>query len=78
MIVAGCDVGSATTKAVVMDDRGILAFQIARTRGEAVRSACEEVTGRSTPPTPVVIRRPRLLREHRLRTARSSPSPAAR
>jgi predicted CoA-substrate-specific enzyme activase len=41
MIVAGCDVGSATTKAVVMDDRGILAFQIARTRGEAVRSACD-------------------------------------
>jgi (R)-2-hydroxyacyl-CoA dehydratese activating ATPase len=41
MIVAGCDVGSSTTKAVVMDDRGILAFQIARTRGEAVRSACD-------------------------------------
>jgi (R)-2-hydroxyacyl-CoA dehydratese activating ATPase len=45
MIVAGCDVGSATTKAVVMDDRSILGFHIVRTRGEAVRSACDVMDG---------------------------------
>jgi (R)-2-hydroxyacyl-CoA dehydratese activating ATPase len=41
VILAGCDVGSATTKAVVMDDGQLLGFEIARTRGEAVRSACD-------------------------------------
>jgi len=41
MILAGCDVGSATTKAVVMNGGQLLGFEIARTRGEAVRSACE-------------------------------------
>ncbi len=41
MIFAGCDVGSATTKAVAIDDGGILGFQIGPTRGEAIRSACD-------------------------------------
>ena len=40
MILAGCDVGSATTKAVVMDGGQLRGSEIGRTRGEAVRSAC--------------------------------------
>lgn len=41
MIVAGCDIGSATVKAVVLDERRILGFEVAPVGGEAVRSASQ-------------------------------------
>jgi predicted CoA-substrate-specific enzyme activase len=41
MIVAGCDVGSLTAKAVVMRDDKILGFEIIQSRSVAVRSAAE-------------------------------------
>ncbi len=41
MIVAGCDVGSLTTKAVLMKNGNILGFEIIRGRADAVQSAQE-------------------------------------
>ena len=39
MIVAGCDVGALTTKAVIMSDGAILGSEIVRSRAKAVQSA---------------------------------------
>ena len=39
MIVAGCDVGALTTKAVIMSDGAILGSEIVRSRARAVQSA---------------------------------------
>jgi predicted CoA-substrate-specific enzyme activase len=41
MIVAGCDVGALTAKAVVMENGGILGFEIIPVRPDAVLSATE-------------------------------------
>ena len=41
MIVAGCDVGALTAKAVVMENGGILGSEIIRARPDAVLSATE-------------------------------------
>ena len=41
MIVAGCDVGALTTKAVVMEDSSIAGSEIIRTRPDIVLSATE-------------------------------------
>jgi len=41
MIVAGCDVGALTAKAVVIEDSGILGSEIIRSRPDAVLSATE-------------------------------------
>ncbi len=39
MMVSGCDVGSLTTKAVAMDDEGILGYEIAPSKPDVVQSA---------------------------------------
>jgi len=41
MVVAGCDVGALTAKAVVMKNDTILGFEIIRTRAKAVQSAAD-------------------------------------
>ena len=41
MVVAGCDVGALTAKAVVMKNDKILGFEIIRTRAKAVQSAAD-------------------------------------
>jgi len=41
MIVAGCDVGALSAKAVVMEDGGVLGSEIIRARPDAVLSATE-------------------------------------
>lgn len=41
MIVAGCDVGALSAKAVVIEDSGILGSEIIRARPDAVHSAME-------------------------------------
>ena len=41
MIVVGCDVGALTAKAVVMENGGILGFEMIQSRAEAVRSATD-------------------------------------
>jgi len=41
MIVAGCDVGALTAKAVVMENGEILGFEMIQSRAEAVRSATD-------------------------------------
>ena len=41
MIVAGCDVGALTAKAVVMENGGILGFEVIPVRPDAVLSATE-------------------------------------
>lgn len=41
MMVAGCDVGSLTTKAVAMNDDGILGYEIAPSKTDVVQSAGE-------------------------------------
>ncbi len=44
MIVAGCDVGSLTTKAVVMKDDTILGYELIRSRAQSVQSATQVMT----------------------------------
>jgi len=41
MVVAGCDVGSLTAKAVVMENHKILGFELIQSRARAVQSAAD-------------------------------------
>ena len=41
MVVAGCDVGSLTAKAVVMENDAILGFELIQSRARAVQSAVD-------------------------------------
>ncbi len=41
MIVAGCDVGSLTTKAVILKDDAILGSELIRSRASAGQSAVD-------------------------------------
>ncbi len=44
MIVAGCDVGSLTAKAVVMKDSKLLGWELIRSRAQSVQSATQVMT----------------------------------
>lgn len=44
MIVAGCDVGALTAKAVVMKDDTLLGYELIRSRAESVQSATQVMT----------------------------------
>ncbi len=47
MIVAGCDVGALTAKAVVIKDNTILGYELIRSRAQSVQSATQVMTAAS-------------------------------